>query len=235
MAALPHSFADRLDLLQERLDYRFTNQDLLIEALSHPSISKEMSRRSYERLEFVGDAVLGMVMAELLFNRFPEAKEGELAKREAALVCGEMITELSKELGLGEFLFMSMGEENSGGRVNDANLENVLEALIGAIYFDAGLDAVRPRIEKWWANPIECMVLPPKDPKTSLQEWVQSQGKPLPSYRIVNREGPSHAPIFTIQLDVEGQEPVLSRGPSRRVAERNAAAQMMEQLTNQQG
>jgi ribonuclease-3 len=215
------------------LQHVFANHDLLKEALTHPSSTKarnsqKLDSPNYERLEFLGDTVLGLVIAELLLELFPAEREGALAKRHAGLVCGETLTKIARTIGLGEYMVLSASEEASGGRENDANLENTLEALLGALYLDGGLPAAKPFILRYWSDLARDMKEPPKDPKTHLQELVQSSGKPIPVYTMIANEGPDHAPVFTMEVQIEGYPPMQGTGTSKRLAEREAAARMLE-------
>jgi ribonuclease-3 len=221
-----------VDKIEKALSYKFKDSNLLQEALTHPSISKMESEEknffNYERLEFLGDAVLGMVIAELLIKKYPNEKEGELAKRQAGLVGGEALTEIGNQLNIGRFIRMTQGEETMGGRDNSSNIENALEAIIGAIYMDSGFDSAKGFITKHWESLVENMKIPPKDPKTELQEWSQGRGLAIPEYKIVKTTGPSHSPFFEVKVTVEGLEPVVSEGHSKKEAEKNAARLLLE-------
>lgn len=223
-----------LEKVEDILAYRFQDKALLEKALTHPSATRDGSshagKKNYERLEFLGDAVLGLIIAEFLVNHFPDDKEGGLAKRQAALVCGEAISSVARTLDIADCIIMGPSECTGGGRENDANLENVLEALIGAIYLDGGLDAATTFVSKHWFEMGLDMTEPPQDPKTALQEWAQARSLPLPNYETVDSEGPSHAPIFTVQLTVEGRDPVTALGPSKKIAERAAAELLLKKI-----
>jgi ribonuclease-3 len=212
------------------LGYQFKDKNMLTEALTHPSISKQENSGSvfnYERLEFLGDSVLGLVIAELLINKYPDEKEGHLAKRQSGLVRGEAVANVAYDLGVGKFIKMTQGEEFMGGRENASNVENALEAIIGAIYLDGGLEQARDFICKHWTSLVDGMVEPPKDAKTALQEWAQGRGLQIPKYTIVKTEGPSHNPVFEIQVEVDGFSPVSASGTSKKKAERDAAAGLL--------
>lgn len=225
-----------LEKVQERLGYHFADIHLLQEALTHPSVkgktSENLSFDHYERFEFLGDAVLGLVIAEALIRKYPDESEGSLAKRHAGLVCGETLTRISADLGIGQFLMMTFGERQAGGGINKANLENALEALIGGIYLDSGLESARQFINRHWQTAIETMKFPPLDPKTNLQEWAQKRGKAIPQYVLISQDGPPHSPVFTMEVRVEGLSPAQASGLSKRLAEREAAAQLLGKIQN---
>lgn len=218
--------------VEELLGYRFKNRLLLEEALTHPSRTRQVQNAAfnYQRLEFVGDAVLGLVVAHMLFEAFPDESEGHLAKRHAALVRSEAIAQVGQGLGISRHIIMASSEEVSGGRSNLSNIEDVCEALIGAIYLDGGFDPASMFVRMHWSPLVSAQGLPPRDAKTSLQEWAQGQGKKLPVYTVVHTEGPSHAPLFTIEVSVEGLAPVTASGASKRAAEQKAAQMLMETL-----
>jgi len=216
--------------LEEILQYTFRDSSLLTIALTHPSYATQYNISSYERLEFLGDAVLDLLIAELLYVRFPKESEGALAKRRSALVCGETLALVAQEINLGGFLYLSPGEEKSGGRYHGPNLENALEALLAALYIDGGLTAAQNFVNQYFSDLSRKMTEPPRDPKTTLQEWAQQQGYPLPTYKTIEQEGPSHAPLFTISVTINDHPPVQAQGNSKRKAERNAAQQLLELL-----
>jgi ribonuclease-3 len=221
--------------IEESLEYIFDNKKLLEEALAHPSITRineDDSFFNYERLEFLGDSVLGLIIAELLIKKYKNEKEGALAKRQSGLIKGEAVANIARELNLGKYIKMTAGEESMGGRNNDSNLENSLEAIIGAIYLDGGLEPSRKFIVNHWANLVDDMKEPPKDPKTSLQELLQSRKLPIPEYIVVDASGPSHYPVFTIRLEVAGYESVCASGKSKKKAEKKVAKMMLEQIEN---
>lgn len=223
-SALPD---DQFDALCDLLGHRFRRADLVVDALTHGSFSDQ---RTYERLEFLGDRVLGLIVAEMLLRRFPDEEEGDLAKRHVALVRQEALAEIAAGLGLGRFIRLARGEEESGGRENPAILSDVMEALLAALYLDGGLEVVRAFIEPHWTPVMETVSTPPKDAKTTLQEWAQRRGLPLPSYREVKREGPPHAPTFTVEVTVKGKRPALGEGTSKRLAEQAAADMLLTVL-----
>ncbi|WP_096702109.1 ribonuclease III [Magnetospirillum sp. 15-1] len=219
--------------LQVVLGHVFGRPELLTQALTHPSM--QQGRRSktsdpYERLEFLGDRVLGLVVAEMLFNRFPAEAEGALARRHAALVRREAVARVANEIGLGRHLVLAKGEDDAGGRGNPGILADACEAVIGALYADAGFAMAATFVRSRWESLMEEALAPPKDAKTGLQEWAQGRGKPLPAYRVLGQEGPPHEPIFLIEVSVEGVGSAVGRGASKRVAEQAAAGALLEQV-----
>ena len=218
--------------LAERLGHRFARPELLVRALTHPSAAKQRGARddSYERLEFLGDRVLGLIVADLLLARFPGEAEGALAVRHADLVRRETLAEVAGELGLARHLRLAKGEEAAGERQNPALLANACEAVIGALYLDGGLGAARGLIESFWTARLESVSEPPQDAKTGLQEWAQKRGLALPHYREVGREGPAHEPHFTIEASVAGHEPARGEGRSKRLAEQAAAERLLARV-----
>ena len=222
--------ATQWQALEAVLGYHFRDPALLQQALTHRSCVRETQTQSNQRLEFLGDAVLGLTIAELLYRLFPEEPEGDLSKRLVSLVNGEQLTTIAQEMGLGAYLILSEGELEQGGRENPSNLEDACEALLGAIYLDSGIEGVRALVSRFWRPRAEGVATPPKDPKTSLQEWAQARGMPLPEYRVIRADGPSHAPHFVIELHLSGQAPVTGEAGTKRLAERLAATAMLAQL-----
>lgn len=209
------------------LDHQFSRPDLLREALTHPSARGRRSRdpRGYERLEFLGDRVLGLIVAEQLFSRFPKEAEGALTRRHTSLVRREALTQVAQAAGLGEHIILSPGEDAAGARANPSVLADVCEAVIAALYLDGGLGAAGKFVARWWRPQLEGMgAAPPRDPKTALQEWAQARGLPLPDYKTVKTEGPAHRRTFTVTVAVEGLAPATASGASKRAAEVAAAA-----------
>lgn len=224
---------DRIPL-SDRLGHVFTDAALLEEALTHPSAVGRERPRSYERLEFLGDRVLALVLAEMLFARFPDEAEGPLAKRLAVLAQRETLTEVAVMLDLGADLRLAPSEEMGGGRGNPTTLGDVLEALLGALYLDGGKAAAEALIRRCWEPLLERTAEPPQDPKTALQEWAQARGLALPRYRETSRSGPAHEPLFTIEVSLPGQAPAVASGRSKRAAERAAAELLLAQVTGRQ-
>jgi ribonuclease-3 len=222
--------------LERRLGYEFKNKTLLDNALTHASIgdgartTKGGRLHDNERLEFLGDRVLGLLTAEALLQRDPQAREGDLAIRLNALVNGETCAAVARDMALGEALRLSGGETRTGGREKLSILADACEAVMAAVYLDGGLEAARGLFGAFWAETFETLDLTRvKDPKTALQEWAQGQGKPLPTYRILGRDGPDHAPVFTMEVAVAGMKPSTGAGPSRQAAEKAAAQTMLDQ------
>jgi len=215
--------------LQERLGHCFAKPALLERALTHPSVSADRDHQggAYERLEFLGDRVLGLVVAEMLFVRFPQEAEGLLARRLAKLVAKESLASVAEDLGLGSFMRLAMGEDEQQGRTNPGLLSDVCEAVIAALYLDGGLPAAKQFIGAAWTARIEEDREPPSDPKTELQEWAQARSLPLPRYSEIDRRGPPHDPVFTIRVEVEGLPPRSGQGRSKRTAEQDAAGQLL--------
>jgi ribonuclease-3 len=220
--------------LERRIGHRFAKPALLREALTHSSATRPGRRapRSYERLEFLGDRVLGLMIADLLIRRFPDEGEGALSRRHAALVRKETLAEIGAELALGDWLVLGRSEEDSGGRSNPATLADALEALIGALHLDGGFDIAAAFVERHWLQRLEAMIAPPRDAKTTLQEWAQGRGLPLPDYRVVGASGPAHAPSFEVEVMLPGFAAVRAAGGSKRAAERSAAEQLLARLAD---
>lgn len=216
------------------LGYKFSNRKLLDEALTHPSISLQRGEKdhifNYERLEFLGDAVLALIVAELLINKYPDEREGALAKRHSGLVHGEALAAIAEQIGISQFIVMTSGEDSSGGRQNRSNMENTLEAIIGAIYMDGGLEPAKSFINTHWQKSITEMLEPPKDAKTALQEWAQGRGLPIPVYEVAKTSGPAHEPHFTIRVVVQGIEPIQAEGASKKKAEKAAAELLLAKI-----
>lgn len=212
--------------LEKECGHTFENKALLKTALTHSSAGDD---KNYERLEFLGDRVLGLVIAELLYKKFPGESEGDMAKRLAALVQGELLSAIAARINLGSFIVFSSAEAQAGGAANANILADVFEAIIGALYLDAGLEKCRALIERLWAGHLDDMKTPPQHPKTALQEWAQGKGLPLPLYKIVGQHGPDHAPLFDIELSVRGYASLTAQGRSRQEAEKEAAQLFIQQ------
>jgi len=218
-----------LDRLERKLGYHFQDQELLEMALTHRSYAG----RNNERLEFLGDAILNFVAGEALFQHFPQAREGQLSRLRARLVKGQTLAVLARGFELGDYLRLGSGELKSGGYRRESILADALEALIGAIYLDAGMDVVRDRVLAWLANEIQGLTLVDtnKDPKTRLQEYLQSRGSDLPRYDVVDIQGDPHCRIFYVTCEIAPlSEKTQGQGASRRIAEQIAAAAALAAL-----
>ncbi|HVJ35807.1 MAG TPA: ribonuclease III [Terriglobia bacterium] len=231
-----------LTALAAAIGHQFADIGLLRTAITHPSaLTRNSGRRGprqtgdadNQRLEFLGDRILGLVVAEMLFRNFPHENEGALAKRLAALVRQDGLSRVAKSIDLGKYLIMSRGEIESGGRDNPASQADACEAVIGAIYLDAGLEPARHFIMRMWSPMMNRDAKPPQDSKTALQEWAQAGGLPLPSYDVLESSGPPHDPVFTVSVTVEGHPPTSASGRSKRTAEQAAAAAFMARLRGQ--
>lgn len=215
-------------MIESLLSVKFNDKKLIEQALTHPSFSK--TGADYERMEFLGDHVLGLVISEVLYKKFPAENEGQLTKRLAGLICGNSLVKVAKKLKLGDHLRMAQSEVSSGGRENKSALENAMEATIAAIYLDQGLEVAREFILRAWADIIDDMIEPPKDAKSTLQEWAQARALPLPEYLVVNMSGPSHSPSFEVRVSVQGKDDCIGKGTSKRIAEQEAANAMLKIL-----
>lgn len=215
--------------LYKKLNYHFSDRDLTQQALTHRS----MSAKNNERLEFLGDSLLNLIMAESLYRSFPSLREGELSRLRAGLVNGETLAALARELEIGNFIRLGVGEQKSGGADRDSILADTMESIIGAIYLDANFEQCKKTVLSWYENRLEDVpdMILIKDPKTSLQEYVQSHHLNLPDYTIVDIKGQSHAQTFFIECKVEGIPHVSKgHGSSRRRAEQEAAAKLLKML-----
>ncbi len=218
-----------LTSLEARLGYEFRDTGLAIQALTHMSGAGGDSVRqaSYQRLEFLGDRVLGLAVSSMLYTGFPHAAEGELSRRLAQLVRQESCAKVGLDWDLGAYIRLGLGELQAGGRGRPAILADVCEALIGAVYLDGGFEAAAGLIARFWT---ERMLTPPRplrDAKTALQEWVQGLGRPPPVYKEIERAGPAHAPAFVVSVAVPGYAAAEGHGPSKRSAEQAAAETFM--------
>jgi ribonuclease-3 len=215
--------------LEQTIGYRFKDKDLLTRALTHISALGGGSRAgSYQRLEFLGDHVLGLVISAMLFDAFPKGDEGELSRRLADLVRRETCADVARAINLGEAVRLGTSESNSGGRARTAILADVCEALIGAVFLDGGYDKATAFVERFWGERMRVPTRPLRDPKTMLQEWAQARGLPTPVYKEIERIGPHHNPEFRIAVSLPQREPAEGRGRSKRVAEQAAAAAMLQ-------
>ena len=215
-----------LDALEARLGHHFADRSLLERALTHTS-AVGAAVDSYQRLEFLGDRVLALTVAGMVYRTFPQADEGELARRLNALVKRETCAEVARELRLGEAVRLGSGEAQSGGRTKTAILADIAEAVIAAIHLDAGFAVASAFVERLWSERMMSARGPLRDAKTTLQEWLQGRGLAAPTYRQVSRSGPDHDPLFTIFVDIVGVEGASGTGRSKREAEQNAATQVL--------
>jgi ribonuclease-3 len=214
--------------LETRIGYEFADRSLLERALTHISALSGKSRTSsYQRLEFLGDHVLGLIVSDMLFRAFPKADEGELSRRLADLVRKEACADVAREIDLGAAIRLGSSEANAGGRQRTAILADVCEALIGAVFLDGGYAAADGMVERLWGERLRTPARPLRDPKTVLQEWAQARGLPTPSYREVSRTGPHHDPEFLVAVNLPEFSPAEGMGRSKRAAEQAAAAAML--------
>ena len=215
--------------LSQRIDYTFTDTSLIELALTHRSCGG----KNNERLEFLGDSIVNLIIAEALFLKFPEAKEGKLSRLRARMVKGVTLAELARDFGLGDFLHLGSGEMKSGGHRRESILADTVEAIIGAIYLDSDMATVKSKILQWYDSRLETLSLddPLKDPKTRLQEYLQGKQQPLPKYDVLSIDGSAHEQLFKISCLVKDLEkPIVGHGGSRRIAEQEAAAQALKLL-----
>ena len=222
--------------LETRIGYEFTDKSLLESALTHISALSGKSRSgSYQRLEFLGDHVLGLVVSDMLFRAFVKADEGELSRRLADLVRKEACAEVARKIDLGAAIRLGASEANAGGRQRTAILADVCEALVGAVFLDGGYGAAAALVEQLWGERLRTPARPLRDPKTVLQEWAQARGLPTPSYREIARTGPHHDPEFLVAVDLAEFTPAEGVGRSKRAAEQAAAAAMLTREGVQEG
>jgi len=214
--------------LEKKIAYAFSDPALLETALTHSSVPN--TAYDYERLEFLGDRVLGLVIADLLYKHFPAEKEGSLAKRHTGLVRQDSLVGVARGLGLARHLKLSAGEAKSGGLEKETILSDALEGLIGGMYLDGGFAVAHDFIEKFWGDMLRRQTAPPEDAKSRLQEWAQAKSLPLPGYALVGKSGTDHSPQFEIEVSVKGVGTAAARAPSKRAAEKLAALRMLEKI-----
>lgn len=219
----------RAGKVEDRIGYRFKDAELLDRALTHISALTAGGSRdgSYQRMEFLGDHVLGLAVSDMLFRAFPKANEGELSRRLADLVRQETCADMARNLDLGAAIRLGSSEASTGGRSRTAILADVCESLIGAVFLDGGYAAASDLVERLWDERMRTPVRPPRDPKTVLQEWAQGRGLPTPSYREVERTGPHHDPNFRVSVQLPNLEPAEGMGRSKRAAEQAAAEALL--------
>ena len=217
--------------LETMLGHKFEDPDLLLTALTHPSIA---GRFNYQRLEFLGDRILGAAIADELFHQYPDMNEGELALRYNDLVRRETLAAVATKMGIAAHIRLSNGEDESGGREKPAILADVVEGLIAALYLDGGLDCARQFVQKYWQDLVSSARTTKKDGKTALQEWAQSLGMGPPNYREVGRIGPSHEPLFTIEVTLDNGLTATGEAGSKRGAEQEAATILLAVIKEKQ-
>ena len=224
----PHNIAR----LTKKLGYEFNDDTLLVQALTHRSAKGSHN----ERLEFLGDSILGFVIAEALFDKFPKHDEGDLTRMRSSLVKGVTLAEVARDFNLGECLILGPGELKSGGHRRESILEDAIEAIIGAVYLDSDIDRCKALILDWFKKRL--MVIKPgneqKDPKTRLQEFLQGRKIPLPTYEVISTTGQSHNQEFTVRCQTSvTKDVVIAKGTSRRKAEQAAAQQILVLIDNE--
>jgi ribonuclease-3 len=222
---------DPVAALAARLPHAFSRPELLLHALTHRSAAdpRKQMLDSNERLEFVGDRVLALLMAEWLAERFPAEREGDLGKRLAVLVAQDALAKVAVTLGVAAAVRIPLNEERSGVRGRASVLSDAVEAILGAIYLDGGLGPARVLVRREWAPLLEASARPPVSPKTRLQEWTLGRGLGLPEYLLVSTTGPSHAPVFIVRVLAAGQD-AEGTGENKRAAEQAAAEKLLAGL-----
>jgi ribonuclease III len=216
------------------LTYRFNNEELLETALTHRSVLG----KNNERLEFLGDSILNLAVAERLFFQFPTAAEGDLSRLRASLVKGDTLADLANEMNLGEYLNLGEGELKSGGCRRPSILADAVEAIIGAIYLDASMDVAKNTVLSWLAERLDKLTLvnSEKDAKTLLQEWLQARKQPLPKYDVIQVDGEAHSQLFTIRCAINAKvPPTVAMASNRKIAEKEAANLMLKQVQGDLG
>jgi len=218
--------------LEQRIGYGFRDKALLERALTHISALSGGATRvnSYQRLEFLGDHVLGLVISDMLYRAFPRANEGELSRRLADLVRKETCAEVARAMDLGSALKLGNSESHAGGRLRATILADACEALVGAVYSDGGYMAAEELVDRFWKERMLKPLRPLRDPKTMLQEWAQARGLPTPAYRELARTGPHHDPEFHVAVVLPDRPPAEGLGSSKRAAEQAAAAAMLTRV-----
>jgi ribonuclease-3 len=223
-----------INALQSILDYTFNDTVSIKRALTHASAHHDSIGIDYERLEFLGDRVVNLIVADLLFNNFKDEKEGALAKRHTALVRTETLADIAKELKLGDFIIFSDSERMAGGAQNDNILADIMESVTASIYLDGGYNSAMDFVKNALGNRLHDMVEPPRDPKTTLQEWSQAHNLGLPIYEVIEQSGPDHAPEFTVQVSLNGHPSHSASSTSKKGAEKEAAQIMMDYFSAKQ-
>ena len=218
-----------LDTLQAAIGYTFNDSSLLKQALTHSSAASKRLK-SNERMEFLGDRVLGLLLAEMLLEAYQDEDEGGIGYRFTALAQRDALARVAGDIGLADQLTLSTGEHMMGGRENPGVLADGVEAVLAAIYIDGGLDAARAFVHTHWTTMMREDKRPPKDPKTTLQEWAQGRGLGLPNYTVTGQSGPDHQPIFNVSVELTGAGKGVGEGQSKRAAEQAAAVALLQKL-----
>ena len=222
----------QLQELSKLVSWKIQNRALFEEAFLHPSctyLRPKSAPRNYQRLEFLGDRILGLVISEALLKLFPDENEGKIARRFTALVCMDVLAEIAQKLDLHRFLFVLPGIEHNL-KHSASSIADAIEALIAALYLDGGLENARQFVLTYWNDYIQGHKTPPKDPKSTLQEWVQAQGFPLPIYTLEESKGPLHNPVFVVKVEGQGFDPAYGEGNSKKVAEHKAASEVLQRI-----
>ena len=223
---------EQVGALQAAIGYVFKDRKLLDTAMTHPSalVGTERKRSSNQRLEFLGDRVLGLVIAERLYDRRPTEQEGGLAPRLNRLVSKSACADAARRMNLGEHIMLGVSERNNGGTDKESILGDLCEAIIAAIYMDGGLKPARTFIERAWAEQFANTAARIKDTKSLLQEWAQARGHNVPEYKVIKRSGPDHAPRFQVRVRIGSGEEEIGKGASKQDAERAAATALLTRL-----
>lgn len=227
---------NELNRLENKLGINFFNKNLLNQALTHSSYAHEKSQPDNERLEFLGDAVLKLVITEYLYNKFPELAEGDLTKIRATVISDDTLAQVGRRVELGEFLQLSANEIKSGGQKRKSNVANVFEALLGAVYLDAGLGKARDLIVDSLCDEVEKVsrVGYIRDFKSALQEYAQKQHLDLPQYRVIKETGPRHRRVFWMEVKLKGRRYGVGRGANKKEAEQRAAAVALKKIKGEE-
>lgn len=227
------TYTEKLNLLEKTLNYKFNNTGFLIEALTHPSMKQiDTSIKDYERLELLGDSILGFLVTEMVFNKYTKYEEGNLAKVKAHVVSNATLVKIASTINLADYLIMTSGEETSGGRSNPNNIENAMEALLAAIFLDSNIENVRKIVRKLWKQSVDNIDFSAADPKTYLQELLQKKKLNIPKYELINQEGPVHAPLFTVKVS-SSDVFIFGKGKSIKEAEKDAARKLLKLLKSE--
>lgn len=228
------SLLDKISELETILEYKFLDKKNLVEAITHPSCHIEHEYKNNERLEFLGDAVLNLIIAELLFYKYNNSMEDKLSSVRAKLISCDAICIVAEKLNIKNYILMSIGEEKNGGRSNPRNIENATEAIIGALYIDGGFANTKEFVSKNWKNLINNDAILGVDAKTFLQEWAQKNKLGNPIYQVISRDGPSHAPEFVISVSIQAIGSVSASGSNKKEAEKLAATNFLKKFVNKE-